>query len=81
MQKRPKKKNLAQIINLPTCPPEFYEHHAAIQTDFQRVENPRAGYGLTIADAVADLRAKGYEGEFFFAWIPNPKKNYVFASQ
>ena len=75
-----KKKNLTQIIHLQGCSPEFYEHTAVIQANFQRVKNPLVGYGLNVDAAIADLRAKGYQGDFIFAWITNPKKNYVFVA-
>ena len=81
MAKRRTTKNLAQMVNLPPCPPEFYEHNAAIQINFREVEKPMAGYGLTCNDAIADLRKKGYQGDFFFIWIADPRKNYVFAAQ
>ena len=75
-----KKKNLVQIINFEDCSPKFYEHTAVIQANFQDVERPMIGYGLTISEAIQDLKKKGYNGEFVFVWVPNPNKRYIFAA-
>lgn len=73
------KQKQSRVVRLPSCSPEFYETTAVIPTNITRLAKPIAGYGHTIDEALANLRAQGYSGSYQHIWVGDPRKNYHFA--